>query len=641
MGNLNDTYEHENETIESKVDESKLDESKLDDLEYLAQLYEQDMAQENHEFYSLDPSNENNKDELKTDEIKTDTHTTITTFPFESLSRKNKNSIHINGLTRNEIERYLEHGGIGVTRQGSHSRIINGRAMCKQGYVKQIKWNDILFKDGALSKVLIKTEVQSETDPNSTYVVKIFLADCETIKKQKNTFIITITDSKQIQQTHCTCDDTYGDLDNHRKKCKHISATFEGIHHPYIRNGRVSSAKSSYERNINLQNMERSFYKIADCKIPLGKVPLTFPGPTDAFNFENAAPIIKWLSDPDPRKSNLAAILVWMYCDNGAINSVAPKCKYHDMNCNKKYMTFDVDALEWHCYGYHVEYNQETNKFVKVQHKDKMHLLAGSEFFQFLKPRQIGIFTKFFIYFIDNYTSVKSAMELCGGIKSLTTAYKWALVARNFFGVARKRIVRKLGSNGSSLEMDGTHFGQKWKYFKMRMPLFWHSRMWWRVGERNWTPKERHRRFTFIVGAESVEQCLELTVACCAKNRELLMFGDGCGFGDSNAIKLLYEHFEVSQCSHDDDMMVKIGTEHLDAHHKSHENTMEASFQRDKLNCSSHYGLGGLDVHRAQSWMWESDWRNNETDMSTVDCVQTFVQQVCQIYPAKLPSMMN
>ncbi len=84
-------------------------------------------------------------------------------------------------------------------------------------------------------------------------------------------------------------------------------------------------------------------------------------------------------------------------------------------------------------------------------------------------------------------------------------------------------------------------------------------------------------------------------------------------------------------------MMVKIGTEHLDAHGKVHDNTDEVSFQREKLLCASRYGLGGLNPYLARTWLWESDWRNNRTDMSTIDFIQTLVQDVCKVYPAKIP----
>eukprot|EP01084_Bolivina_argentea_P090325 162806_1 len=367
MGNLQ-LNEQENNQSEFKFDDddSKFDESKLEDVNYLAQLYEESMNAGDHTFYSYDSDdavdniqqNQHNTEEIKinqnendTDEIKTNL-----SFPFESLSRKNNNSIHINGLTRNEIERYLEHGGIGVSALASRPRIVKGRAMCRTGYVKRIKWNEVQFKDViSLSDVMIKTQVQSESDSDETYTVKIFLTDCETVKKANQQFQITITDSKSIQQTHCNCEDNYGDLDCHRKKCKHVASTLEGIHHPYIRNGRVSTAKSSFEKNVNIQEMHNSVFKIGNVIIPILKTPATFPGPTDAFNFENAAPIIQWLSDDNQEKSNLAAILVWMYCGNGAINSIAPKCKYANMNCNKQYMTFDVNALEWRCYGYHIE----------------------------------------------------------------------------------------------------------------------------------------------------------------------------------------------------------------------------------------------------------------------------------------------
>ncbi len=377
---------------------------------------------------------------------------------------------------------------------------------------------------------------------------------------------------------------------------------------------------------------------VQDVMVPLKKLPLSFTHPALAFANPSPAPVITYLSDPDGKKSNLAAILIWMYCEEGAINSVAPDCPYGSLCSKGGKMVFDTNDLDWHCYGSH----HIGNAGKTTQHEAHTEMLKHSKFFGSkeyginIAKTQIGAFTKFLVYYCDDVTSVKSAWDFCRGqtgIKSKSKGYIWAVKFRSFCGEIRKAISLNLGSTGSTVEIDNTFYKHIWKYHKMSMPHSWHDKSWLRIIERDYTLKGRHRRRTFIVGQESTKQCLDLIAASCAKHRKIKLMADGCSYGNSKEMQEMREHFIVQQCNHQNSMFVQPGTEYLDAHNKVHDNTTEASFQRDKLKHKSMYGLTS-NIELARGWLWESDFRNNYTDMSTMDTVQQFVQFVCQILPA-------
>lgn len=173
--------------------------------------------------------------------------------------------------------------------------------------------------------------------------------------------------------------------------------------------------------------------------------------------------------------------------------------------------------------------------------------------------------------------------------------------------------------------MDGSYFGKKWKYHKGPIPKQYQKIVWFRIIERDWTIKGRHRRYTFVVEAESVKCCLHLLIKH-VKHGSLLM-ADGMGFGKN---KILRKVFKVDQCNHSKGQYVKLGTEDFNSHTKVHDQTCEASFQYDKLFNSSRYGIGHRcnNIELMKTWMWESDWRNNHTSMRNLDVVQTFVEQI-------------
>eukprot|EP01083_Nonionella_stella_P111243 326221_1 len=135
--------------------------------------------------------------------------------------------------------------------------------------------------------------------------------------------------------------------------------------------------------------------------------------------------------------------------------------------------------------------------------------------------------------------------------------------------------------------MDGTYIGKRWKYHKLSMPHQWGQTVWFRAIERDWTPKGRHRRLTWLVKAESIECCLPLLKEHCKIGAKLM--ADGCGFGRSTKLR---ELFIVDQCNHKRNEYVKPGTESFDSHNKVHDNTAESSFQYDKILKAKSYGHG-------------------------------------------------
>ena len=58
-------------------------------------------------------------------------------------------------------------------------------------------------------------------------------------------------------------------------------------------------------------------------------------------------------------------------------------------------------------------------------------------YFRFLQgPRQLPVFTKFLIYYLDPSPSIKAAANFCG--ISTKLGYKWGLKIRELFGKSRE-----------------------------------------------------------------------------------------------------------------------------------------------------------------------------------------------------------
>ena len=308
-----------------------------------------------------------------------------------------------------------------------------------------------------------------------------------------------------------------------------------------------------------------------------------------------------------------------MYAEQGSIKYHAPTC--HVCQSKMAFKQKEVNGVIIPCW--------ECASRKPREHNTSVSMLSdmNTKYFRFLATTQLATFTKMLIYYMDPSPSIKAAALFCG--IGLQLGYKWGLKIRELFGASRKFFHIELGDNGATLEMDGTHVQKKWKYHAMRMPKNWNSgHIWFRVIERDWTYKGRHRRLTCMVKSESVAECLPFIIANCRAGSNLM--ADGCGFGKSRRLNKL---FKVGQCNHKQKLYVKPGTEHMNSHRKIHDNTVESSFQYDKILKSKSFGYGHRNVSNLMlTWMWESDWRNNWTSMETTDCVQTFFEHVGLIY---------
>ena len=362
----------------------------------------------------------------------------------------------------------------------------------------------------------------------------------------------------------------------------------------------------------------RHSYVIGDCDFLKDQLPASYPGPQLAFHPQGGCKgILDWAGDV--KFGHNAAILTFMFAETGGINFSAPICEEcgNDMLWTKHKGKEGNITPGWQC--------QKGGK-----HKTKAWWW-NSPFFQFLKhgsfAKKLGTFVQFLVFYFNPSTTIKASAEF-GGLKG-PTGYKWGLIIRKLCGKSRIFFKIKLGDNGSVIEFDGTYMGRKWKYHRGKVPEKWNETCWFRMIERQWTSKGRHRRLTFMVKREKAKYCVPSLEEHCVHGSQLM--ADGCTFGKNQELN---EIFKVDQCVHAHGEYVKIGTEHMDAHHKVHDNTAEASFQYDKMVKIRSFGMGQRCVSNVmmKTWLWESDWRNNFTTMETTDCVQTFFEHVALLY---------
>lgn len=545
----------------------------------------------------------------------------------------------VSGLTRQRIDRYFNLGGMNVVRKTSATRKKNGNMLYVNDYVQRIFTSTIsqhVSTNSTTHEIRVHTNVRSQTHLNQTYIVEIVLKECD-IKRIYGQAIIFLSSTKNIVSTHCECMDHHGQWTSDRtmKKCKHVFAMMLSLRKENDLNMRLKTANLlCYQKIIQNQENIKPHYKLGDCVFPLDELPTSFPGPADAFNYKSMKIkyALQWLTDDDKKKSNLAAVLVWMFVGNGCINKFAPKCPYYHV-CNRKIMKFDTRNLKWVCRGYHHEKDID-DKIKRVQHNHTKPLFYGAPFFKFIDPGQIAEYTKFAILYFDGWSTIKT---VCAQTKECYRVVRfWGEQTRRAIYDINTRMSFKLGESGSVLEMDATFYNKEWKWKKGPIPRGYHGRCWFRIVERDFTPKYRHRRKTFIVRSESGPNCIPLILRhTSALQRKVTIYADGCSFGSSKTVLDLSDHIYIDQCCHKDEMWVKWGTQHEDAHGSVSDQTTEASFQSDKLLHKSHYGLG-CDIEQSQLWISESDWKNNFTNMSALDCIKTFIEQCSMTMPAKI-----
>ena len=267
-------------------------------------------------------------------------------------------------------------------------------------------------------------------------------------------------------------------------------------------------------------NDKKRYYKIGDCVFKMDHLPRNFH---PATAFVDLSYLNEWLKHE--KFAYNALLLTLMYANHGSIRYYAPKCP----ECSRK-MKFVENSQEKDFIGKKTQYIPHFKCSGHGHTKQASMVKECSTYFRFLKgPRQLIKFFKFCTYYFDTSSSIKDASfhaEI-----SCKTGYKWALKIRDLFTKKRENDNIQLGDNGSTLEMDGTHIEQDWKYKAGAIPKDYHGTIWFRVIERDWTEFGRHRRLTKLVRSESIKNCLEFMKENCKKGSRLM--ADGCGFGAS------------------------------------------------------------------------------------------------------------
>ena len=165
-----------------------------------------------------------------------------------------------------------------------------------------------------------------------------------------------------------------------------------------------------------------------------------------------------------------------------------------------------------------------------------------------------------------------------------------------------------------------------------RRPRNWKKNCIFRIVERDFTKKGRHKQISYITKSENVNECHPILKRHVKKGAFIML--DGCGIGTS---AVLNKRYRIDQCNHKDQMYVKPNTYLEDAHYKVHNNTSENTFKDLRKKIMLRYGLKNWKndgSNNAALWEYviEDDWLNNYTNKKPNDCVLTFLDHLYIYY---------
>jgi len=173
-------------------------------------------------------------------------------------------------------------------------------------------------------------------------------------------------------------------------------------------------------------------------------------------------------------------------------------------------------------------------------------------------------------------------------------------------------------------------YAPKWNPSKnQRKPTNWRKNCLFRIVERFWTEKGRHKQITYITRSENEEECLAILRKHVLDKKARILL-DGCGVGRS--IQIRSEYPNIDQCNHKRGLYVKPSSSLEDFASKVHDNTVENSFRHFRKQIRDKYGIkgykGGDNRDNLWNYIYETDWINNYTSNEARDLMKTFVEHM-------------
>jgi len=230
------------------------------------------------------------------------------------------------------------------------------------------------------------------------------------------------------------------------------------------------------------------------------------------------------------------------------------------------------------------------------------------------------------MFYRFEYNSEIKTSEYVGVSRMTTSEYKQRLI--DLFAWIRVKEHIICGGENNPIEFDGLYYKPKYKpQAGARKSKLYRKNCLFRLIERAFTKKGRHKQISYVVREESVNDCLDIICRHVPDTKTPIML-DGCGIGRSTALNSIYEN--VQQCSHKRRQYVKPCSEMEDWASKVHDATAENSFKKFRADVTRYYGISlrkkYSDNHRALwNYIYESDFINNYTNNDARDYVQEII----------------
>jgi len=265
-------------------------------------------------------------------------------------------------------------------------------------------------------------------------------------------------------------------------------------------------------------------------------------------------------------------------------------------------------------------------------------VIANSKFFENCPAKVSALNIGKFFAFVFHRFKYSDASESCisekAGVHQRTT-FRWRQNLFWLFKKVREEDVIQLGNTGSPIEFDGAYYAPKWNQAKnQRKPTNWKKNCLFRVIERFWTAKGRHKQVSYVTQSENEVECLEILRRHVPDKNTRIML-DGCGVGRS--IKLRSEYPRIKQCNHKRGNYVKPSSLLEDFASKVHDNTAENSFLHFRRTIRKKFGFHagkgaekGDNKQKLWNYIYETDWINNYTSNEVRDYMKTFVEHISE-----------
>jgi len=313
-------------------------------------------------------------------------------------------------------------------------------------------------------------------------------------------------------------------------------------------------------------------------------------------------------------KANNAMILILMTQNIIKCHQQCPVCK------GPMQWTMAVQGCLWRCRKRHL-----------VTCSEYKSVFFGCKFFTdkynipWIRSTKIIHFFRYIYFRFDYKLDYKGANKAKIFVKT-GRKYKYKLF--DFLEFVRNDRLIILGGPLCPIEFDGCYYAPKWRPHKgQKKPRNYKKFCIFRIIERVFNKKGRHNQISYIVKAESINECLPLILRH-VPDRRTQFFLDGCGLGRGDELRDIYTN--VSQCNHKRGIYVKPSSVLEGWSCKTHDAQAENSYKKFRLCITRNYGLksksDAVNYKALYYYILEDDFVNNYTNNTAGDYVQTILQ---------------